>query len=118
MRLGLCLVMSLVACDAALGIEVLPRQTDAPVTYATPACGACAAACSAQRTLCSRDGACDTLQRCSAACKPNDARCRMTCERNSPLAVGSATFKALDACVRDKCTESCLGVSGLGSIFG
>lgn len=118
MRLGLCLVVSLIACDAALGIEVLPRGTEAPVAYATPACSACTNACAAERSQCSRDGACDTLQRCTARCAPNDARCRMTCERNAPLAVAGATFKALDACVRDKCTEPCLGVSGLGSLFG
>lgn len=118
MRLGLCLVVSLVACDAALGIEVLPRQSEAPVVYASAACSACANACSAERSVCSRNGACDTLQRCSAQCAANDARCRMTCERASPLAVSAKDFMALDHCLRGKCTESCLGVTGMGSIFG
>jgi hypothetical protein len=118
MRLVLGLALSLVACDAALGIEVLPRRTEAPVVYASDACAACARTCAPQRTTCGADGACDILQRCTAKCGANDAHCRMQCEQASPLAVTGVAYKALDHCLRNQCTEACLGVSGMGSIFG
>lgn len=121
MRGGLvALVASLVACDAALGIEDLKRSTGPePIAYAAAQCAACATqSCAAARARCSSDDACDGLQRCGARCPPNDARCRMLCERAAPIAATGEPFRALDFCLRGSCTEPCLGVAGLGGVFG
>lgn len=114
MRLAL-LVITLGACDAALGIETLSRGSPAPLT----SCEECAAtSCAEPRRACTADRSCQALQACLAKCAPNDARCRMDCETASPIAVAAAPFKALDECLRRSCTESCLGVSGLNALFG
>lgn len=110
------LAFALVACDAALGIEVLPRSDGrAPIVYAAPECEKCTK-CAEQRVACAGDSQCDKVQRCFAACKPNDVVCRMECDTQFPLA--ATTYGAVDRCLRQSCTEQCLGVSWLGAIFG
>jgi hypothetical protein len=108
--------LALVACDAALGIEYLPRgDGKGPIVYASQECAKCTA-CAAERAACSRDSECDKVQRCYAHCAPNAAKCRMDCDTEFPLALKN--YGALDQCLRTQCTEQCLGPTGLASIFG
>jgi hypothetical protein len=108
--------LALVACDAALGIEYLPRGDGrGPIVYASQECAKCTA-CAAERSACSRDSECDKVQRCYALCPPNAAKCRMECDTEAPLAIKK--FGALDQCLRTQCTEQCLGTTGLAAIFG
>ncbi len=115
--LAILLLLPGAACDAALGIQDLPRS-HAETRYEAPACGSCVdVSCAAAREACRADATCDALDECVAKCRPNHARCRMDCETISPVAAASPAFLALDHCVRTSCMEPCLGVGGLETIF-
>jgi hypothetical protein len=103
-------------CDAALGIEALPRGDQ--IAWAAPACGQCVAdGCQAAADACAKNRLCRPLADCVARCAPSDPKCRAVCESASPLGATDPQFLALDRCVRASCTETCYGVGGLGKLF-
>ncbi len=116
--LGFELAVGMVGCDAALGIESIPRGNASTIPYASPLCARCAAdTCKAAAAACEANRTCRPLQACIAGCAVDDAKCRATCEKLSPLAAKEAAFRDLDRCFRASCTEECYGITGLGGLF-
>lgn len=106
----------LAGCDAALGIEVLPRGDS--LAWKTPACGQCVAdGCQAAADACAGSRVCRSIGDCVAACPPSDPKCRAACNAATPLGASDPQFAALDRCLRTSCTEACYGVGGLGKLF-
>lgn len=108
-----------VGCDAALGIESIPKGGSATaITFTTPLCARCAAdTCKGVAAACEANRTCRPLYECIAKCAIDDAKCRATCEKQSPLAAKEAPFRDLDRCFRASCTEECYGITGLGGLF-
>lgn len=116
--LGLELAVGVVGCDAALGIEPIPRGSAPQIAYASPLCARCAVdTCKDVAATCEKNRTCLPLYACIAKCAVDDPKCRATCEKLSPLAATEAPFRDLDRCFRTSCTEECYGITGLGRLF-
>jgi hypothetical protein len=113
---GTTLAVALSGCDAVLGIEHLPRGTDAgdarpsPIVYANEACADCVDnGCAGAIEGCRADFACDALYRCVSSCGVGDPRCRADCEDAAPNVAHEERYRAVDACQRAACGPSCYG---------
>jgi len=110
--------VGVVGCDAALGIEPIPKGNAPLIAHASPLCARCAAdTCKVAATTCEKSRTCLPLYACIARCAVDDPKCRATCEKLSPLAATEASFRDLDRCFRTSCTEECYGITGLGGLF-
>ena len=107
------------ACNAVLGVDRLAGDagSDAPASawleHASAACGACAStSCASPIDDCTSE-ACRSVHACLARCAALDWRCRADCEATDPDALDDEAARALDRCVRTRCTDECLGIGGL-----
>lgn len=99
------------ACQDVLGIHDLPKAT--PALELDAACGGCVGgACEAAARACAADAECASLAACAASHR-NDPAGREACEGAASVTATSATYLAIDACLRGACQASCFGSAGL-----
>jgi hypothetical protein len=106
-------------CASVLGIEPLQEDPCGGFAFAEEGCASCLRrGCCSAALSCAADEACTAGFACLAACAVDDPECRNGCREDSPDALASPTYAALDACERDACVDECLGDGGWSDFLG